>query len=97
LISAAWKSRRDDGNQPVAGQLGASGGLTNATGFLQSMMFSTLRLLLMVIFAVTFAGRSATQEENGVLDLLLAQPVSRTSLITRWCWPPWSPSPSPDR
>jgi ABC-2 type transport system permease protein len=57
------------------------GDFANATGFLQSMMFSTLGLLLMVIFAVTFAGRSATQEENGVLDLLLAQPVSRTSLI----------------
>ncbi|WP_406279694.1 ABC transporter permease subunit [Nocardia sp. NBC_00881] len=57
------------------------GDFASATGFLHSMIFSLMGLLLMLIFAVTFAARSVGQEENGTLDLLLAQPVARMSLL----------------
>ncbi|WP_280233849.1 ABC transporter permease subunit [Nocardia cyriacigeorgica] len=53
----------------------------SGTGFLNSTVYSLMGLLLMLIFAVTIATRSATQEENGTLDLLLAQPISRNSLL----------------
>ncbi|AFU03796.1 ABC transporter permease subunit [Nocardia brasiliensis] len=62
--------------------LGA-GDFASATGFLHSMIYSMIGLLLMLIFAVTFAARSVTQEENGTLDLLLAQPVSRIHLLSQ--------------
>lgn len=62
--------------------LGA-GDFASATGFLHSMIYSMIGLLLMVIFAVTFAARSVTQEENGTLDLLLAQPISRVRLLSQ--------------
>ncbi|MFI9511186.1 ABC transporter permease subunit [Nocardia sp. NPDC052566] len=55
----------------------------SATGFLQSMVYSLMGSLLLLIFAVTFAARSAAQEDNGTLDLLLAQPISRIGLLAQ--------------
>ncbi|WP_280183347.1 ABC transporter permease subunit [Nocardia cyriacigeorgica] len=55
----------------------------SGTGFLNSTVYSLMGLLLMLIFAVTIATRTATQEENGSLDLLLAQPISRTRLLVQ--------------
>ncbi|MBF6437572.1 ABC transporter permease subunit [Nocardia cyriacigeorgica] len=55
----------------------------SGTGFLNSTVYSLMGLLLMLIFAVTIATRTATQEENGSLDLLLAQPISRTGLLAQ--------------
>ncbi|QLY29318.1 ABC transporter permease subunit [Nocardia huaxiensis] len=55
----------------------------SAAGYLQSTIFALMGLLLMVIFAVTMAGRTASQEDSGTLDLLLAQPISRTSLLAQ--------------
>ncbi|PXX54109.1 ABC-2 type transport system permease protein [Nocardia tenerifensis] len=57
------------------------GDFASGTGFLHSMIYSMMGLLLLLIFAVTFAARSAGQEENGTLDLLLAQPISRIGLL----------------
>ncbi|MFF3223403.1 ABC transporter permease subunit [Nocardia suismassiliense] len=57
----------------------------SATGYLNATVFSLMGLLLLLIFAVTFASRSATQEENGMLDLLLAQPIGRTNLLVQRC------------
>lgn len=57
------------------------GDFGTGTGFLHSMIYSMMGVLLMLIFAVTFAARSVTQEENGSLDLLLAQPISRKGLL----------------
>ncbi|MEV6768701.1 ABC transporter permease subunit [Nocardia sp. NPDC051030] len=53
----------------------------SATGYLNATIFSLMGLLLMVIFAVTMAVRTAAQEDSGTLDLLLAQPISRASLL----------------
>ncbi|CAM4517410.1 ABC transporter permease subunit [Nocardia ninae] len=57
----------------------------SATGYLNATVFSLMGLLLLLIFAVTFASRSVTQEENGMLDLLLAQPIGRTNLLAQRC------------
>ncbi|MEU2040355.1 ABC transporter permease subunit [Nocardia niwae] len=57
------------------------GDFATAAGYLHSTIFALMGLLLVVIFAVTMGVRSATQEESGTLDLLLAQPISRTSLV----------------
>ncbi|MBF6300975.1 ABC transporter permease subunit [Nocardia amamiensis] len=57
------------------------GDFATAAGYLHSTIFAMMGLLLIVIFAVTMGARSAAQEESGTLDLLLAQPISRTSLI----------------
>lgn len=54
---------------------------SSGTGYLNATVYSLMGLLLMLIFTVTFATRSVTQEENGMLDLLLAQPIGRTSLL----------------
>ncbi|WP_063824865.1 ABC transporter permease [Nocardia pseudovaccinii] len=53
----------------------------SASGYLNATVFSLMGLLLMLIFAVTFASRSVAQEENGILDLLLAQPINRMNLL----------------
>ncbi|MEV5832194.1 ABC transporter permease subunit [Nocardia sp. NPDC052112] len=53
----------------------------SASGYLNATVYSLMGLLLMLIFAVTFASRSVVQEESGVLDLLLAQPINRTNLL----------------
>ncbi|UGT42724.1 ABC transporter permease subunit [Nocardia yamanashiensis] len=53
----------------------------SATGYLNSTIFSLMGLLLVVIFAVTMGARTAAQEDSGTLDLLLAQPISRGSLL----------------
>ncbi|WP_062988942.1 ABC transporter permease subunit [Nocardia anaemiae] len=53
----------------------------SSSGYLNATVYSLMGLLLMLIFAVTFASRSVAQEENGMLDLLLAQPISRMNLL----------------
>ncbi|WP_433710050.1 ABC transporter permease subunit [Nocardia sp. CA-084685] len=53
----------------------------SASGYLNATVYSLMGLLLMLIFAVTFASRSVVQEENGMLDLLLAQPINRMNLL----------------
>ncbi|MEV6555172.1 ABC transporter permease subunit [Nocardia sp. NPDC051756] len=55
----------------------------SAAGYLNSTIFSLMGLSLLLIFAVTFATRSVTQEENGMLDLLLAQPIGRMNLLAQ--------------
>ncbi|MEV6325695.1 AAA family ATPase [Nocardia sp. NPDC051787] len=57
------------------------GDFATAAGYLHSTIFAMMGLLRIVIFAVTMGSRSATQEVSGTRDLLLAQPISRTSLI----------------
>ena len=57
--------------------------MASAAGYLNSTMFALIGPLLLLIFAITFGARSAAQEENGTLDLLLAQPISRTKVIAQ--------------
>ncbi len=53
----------------------------SASGYLNATVYSLMGLLLILIFAVTVASRTVAQEESGVLDLLLAQPISRMNLL----------------
>lgn len=51
-------------------------------GFLQSSVFSLLVPLLVIMFSASYGTRStAGEEESGALELMLAHPVSRTSLL----------------
>ncbi|MCP2298102.1 ABC-2 type transport system permease protein [Nocardia amikacinitolerans] len=83
----SYQSLRDQGTLDIGQNamydaMGLSD-FASATGYLNSTVFSLMGLLLMVIFAITFATRSVTQEENGMLDLLLAQPIGRKSLLAQ--------------
>ncbi len=54
-------------------------------GFLDARYFSLMPLILGVFAVVIGSGLIASDEENGTLDLILAQPISRTQLfIGRW-------------
>lgn len=52
--------------------------LTSAPGYLHARLFSTLLPLLLVVYAIGLGSRAiAGTEEDGTLELLLAQPVTR--------------------
>ncbi|WP_330179589.1 ABC transporter permease subunit [Nocardia sp. NBC_01503] len=57
------------------------GDFASAAGYLHATIFALIGLILMVIFAVTMGTRTAAQEDSGALDLLLAQPISRGSML----------------
>lgn len=55
---------------------------TSAPGYLGSTVFGLIVPLLAMFFGAAVGARvTATDEESGTLDLLLAHPVTRTSLI----------------
>jgi ABC-2 type transport system permease protein len=55
---------------------------TEPSGFLQTQLFSTYVPLILLIFAIGVGVRSiAGEEAEGTLDLLLANPVSRTRIV----------------
>ena len=61
--------------------LGVSEGapLTSAPGYLHARLFSTLVPLLLVVYAIGLGARAISgSEEDGTLELLLSQPVTRT-------------------
>lgn len=65
----------------VSSLLGLSEGapLTSAPGYLHARLFSTLVPLLLVVYAIGLGARAISgSEEDGTLELLLAQPVTRT-------------------
>lgn len=56
--------------------------LASATGYLNSQIFALMAPLILLIFAIGFgASAVAGREERGTLDLLLAQPVRRESVV----------------
>jgi ABC-2 type transport system permease protein len=62
----------------------SAGGLTNFTtpeGFLSIELFSYMPLVIGVFAILAGSGLMAADEEQGVLDLVAAQPVSRTALF----------------
>jgi ABC-2 type transport system permease protein len=62
--------------------------LTSPVGYLNSQVYLMLAPLLLAIFTIgTGASAVAGDEEDGLLDLLLSQPVSRTSFaLWRFAW-----------
>ena len=56
--------------------------IATAAGYVQSTIYGTLGLLLLLVFAVGFGTRAvAGEEEAGTLDLYLAHPLSRRRLV----------------
>ncbi|WP_167476203.1 ABC transporter permease subunit [Nocardia arthritidis] len=87
LYLPSYRTLRDQGSLNVKQNklydaLGLSD-FASGAGYLGSTIYAMFGLVMMLIFAVTFAARSATQEENGSLDLLLAQPISRVNLLAQ--------------
>lgn len=55
--------------------------MTSAAGWLDTKLLSIMAPIMFLVFAVGAGARSlAGEEEDGTLDLLLAQPVSRTKV-----------------
>ena len=56
--------------------------ITSAPGYLQARLFGSLLTLLILVFAIGAGARAtAGSEENGTLELLLANPVSRAAVM----------------
>ena len=55
--------------------------LASVEGFLSAEFFSWIPALLVVYAIIQGTGALAAEESNGTLDLLLAQPISRTRLF----------------
>lgn len=56
--------------------------LASATGYLNSQVFALMGPMVLLIFSIgAGAAAIAGEEEKGTLDLLLAQPVTRASLV----------------
>lgn len=54
----------------------------SASGYLNATVFGIPLLVLTTLFAVSWASREiAGEEESGVLDLLMAHPITRTGLV----------------
>lgn len=81
----SYRTYRDQGVLDLKpnGMLDAMGvsDFASPVGYLNSTMFSLMGPLLLIIFAAGAGARTAGQEESGVLDLLLAQPIGRASLL----------------
>lgn len=58
--------------------------LTNGTGYLQGTVYALLGPLLLCMVAIMLGARAiAGPEDNHVMDLLLANPISRRGLVTQ--------------
>jgi ABC-2 type transport system permease protein len=55
--------------------------LTTPEGYINAEYFMFMPLILGIYAVLVCSGLLASQEENGVLDLILAHPISRTSLF----------------
>ncbi|MBI1916688.1 MAG: ABC transporter permease subunit [Planctomycetes bacterium] len=95
LLGAISVARYDimrDNQEPIKEILKGSAGrfigmfgdptkLMSPEGFLSLAFFSYLPLILGVFAVLAGSGLLAADEENGILDLILAHPVSRTALF----------------
>ncbi|RJO72944.1 hypothetical protein D5S18_21920 [Nocardia panacis] len=85
IYLSSYKSLKEQGTlnfkqNKLYGSLGMSD-FASGAGYLGSTVYSLLGLVLMLIFTVSFAARTVTQEENGSLDLLLARAIGRIDLL----------------
>lgn len=81
----SYTTYRDQGMLNIKGggvfdALGVSD-IGSPVGYLNGTMFALMGPLLFIILSTGTAARTAGQEESGVLDLLLAQPIGRKSLL----------------
>ncbi len=81
-----WPSARDTLQNiklPDAVQafLGSKLSIATAAGYLSARFFSWVPVLLIVYAVIQGTGAIAGEESSGTIDLLLAQPVSRRSMV----------------
>ncbi len=67
--------------QFLRGFLGEAEGFTSPAGFFQAEFFSWTPLLLITLAIIGATGTLAGEEASGTLDLLLAQPITRTRVV----------------
>jgi beta-exotoxin I transport system permease protein len=91
LYAAVYPSIRDSAdtlqayidNLPEAVKSVIGAEYTTPAGYLRSELFSSLALILFLIFAIGAGSRAiAGEEERRTLDLILSTPVGRRTLIT---------------
>ncbi len=65
----------------------SSGDISSAVGYIRSEIFSTMGPLLLLILAIGAGARAIAGEEEGrTLDLLLANPVRRRTVVLQKFW-----------
>ena len=80
----SFEQLADDLPQAVLSAFGidSSIGLTTAPGYLHARLFSTLLPVVLLIFGIALGTRGiAGAEEDGTLELALAQPITRHRLV----------------
>lgn len=75
----AWESLMDFYPEEIMAFFGEGAAFTTPEGFLSIEYFSFMPLVLGVYAILAGSGMLAADEESGVLDLLVAQPVSRSA------------------
>lgn len=67
--------------------VGRSGDISSSVGYIRSEIFSTMGPLLLLILAIGAGARAIAGEEEGrTLDLLLANPVRRRTVVLQKFW-----------
>lgn len=86
LIVLIWPSYKDslaviDIPEALEALLGSDLPISTAAGFLSAEYFSWIPILL-IVFAITQGtGAIAGEEGSGTIDILLAQPITRTDMV----------------
>jgi len=71
----------------IRNMIGDSGDISSAVGYIRSEIFSTMGPLLLLILAIGAGARAIAGEEEGrTLDLLLANPVRRRTVVLQKFW-----------
>lgn len=87
LIVSIWPSYRTsleviDLPPAIEAFLGTDLWIGTAPGFISAEYFSWIPILLLVFAVVQGTGAIAGEESSGTIDILLAQPLSRTTMVT---------------
>jgi len=71
----------------IRNMIGNSGNISSAVGYIRAEVFSTMGPLLLLILAIGAGARAIAGEEEGrTLDLLLANPVRRRTVVLQKFW-----------
>ncbi|MER3420268.1 MAG: hypothetical protein C4290_06985 [Chloroflexota bacterium] len=83
LIYPSYREQLQNFELPqfLRGFTGGETGLAAPAGFFQAEFFSWTPLLLITLAIIGATGTLAGEEANGTLDLLLAQPITRTRVV----------------
>lgn len=65
----------------LSGLVGQAGSLATPAGFITAEFFSWVPLMLAAFAIVAATGTTTGEEASGALDILLAQPISRTRVL----------------